>query len=82
MILRIAWTLKQVRKKKISIDNENVKGYFIWIGSCGVVDRIVGYHFKRGWIADTCYYTGNHWIKDLWRSIISRKGFLHITRYI
>ena len=81
-VFRIAWTLKQVKKKSIKIDSKKVKGYFIWIGSCGAVDRIVGYHKKRGFIADMCYYSKKKWYIQLWKTIWNKKGFIHITRFI
>jgi len=80
--IRIAMTLKSAKKQKINIGSEEPKGIFIWIVSCGIVDRIVGHHKKRGFIADVCYQTNHHWIKDLLISLFSKKGSITITRYI
>jgi hypothetical protein len=80
--IRLVWTLKQAEKQKVSIDNKEIKGYFLWLCDCGVVDRIVGYHFKRGFIADICYGDKRIWLKDLINSLFSKKGTIHITRFI
>ena len=80
--IKLVWTLKQAEKQNVSIDKREVKGYFIWLCSCGVVDRIVGYHFKRGFISDICYGGKRFWMKDLFHSLFSKKGTIHITRFI
>lgn len=81
----IALTLKSVILKRVNVSTMRHKpeGIFLWIGSGNSVDRIVGYHFERGWIADYAYMTKNHWIKDLWRSLFKFKdGHVIITRWI
>jgi hypothetical protein len=80
--IKITWNLKQVKEQGVKIDSNKVKGVFIWIVNVGVVDRIVGYRLRRGFIADYCYYTGNNWIKDLFYTLRSEKGLIRITRYI
>lgn len=80
--IRIAMTLKSIKKQKISVDSETPRGIFIWINSCGIVERIVGYHKTRGFITDVCYQTNNHWLKDLWFALFSKKGSIFITKYI
>ncbi len=80
----ITWTFAQVIKHRVAVDNlqTNPQGVFLWIGSHNSVDRIVGYHFKRGWIADYCYNTRNHWLKDLLQSVWMKQGFIRLTRWI
>lgn len=80
--IRLVWTLNKAKKQKVAIDSEEIKGYFIWICSCGIVMRIVGYHFRRGFIADICYGTKRSWFIELLKSIFSKKGSIHVTRFI
>jgi len=77
MKFTIALSEKQAKKKKVAIDNFERKGLFIWICTCGSVDRIVGKHKKRGWIADYCYNTKRHWLRDLFKA-----DRIILTRYI
>ncbi len=79
----ISLSLKACKQQRVNIADEHVKGLFLWIGSGNVVDRIVGFHKKRGFIADYCYNTGNFWLKDLFLSLFKWKdGFVRITRFI
>ena len=80
--LYFTWTLKQAQKQNVSIEKKVVKGIFLWIGSHNGVDRIVGYHLNRGFIADYCYNTRNHWIKDFFRCLFYNEGFIRLTRFI
>lgn len=80
--INFSFSLRKAKLLNQAIESKLNKGYFIWIGFDGSVDRIVGYHFRRGWIADYCYHTGNHWIKDLYRSLKHKNGRIFITRYI
>lgn len=82
MKIRIALTLESVKKQKIAIDSKKKKGLFLWIGGYGVILRIIGYHYRRGFIADYCYNTKNHWIKDLFIAVKNKKGIIHITKFI
>lgn len=80
--LYFTWTLKQAEKQNVNIETKYVKGIFLWIGTHNSVDRIVGYHLKRGFIADYCYYTRNNWIKDFFRCLFDIDGFIRLTRFI
>lgn len=80
--IRISLTLKQAAKQFQNIGSAEPKGIFIHTGSFDVVDRIVGYHKKRGFVADYCYHTGNHWLVDLFRSLFRKNGFVRITTFI
>jgi hypothetical protein len=80
--IRIVWTLKHIEKQKIAVGTKEIKGYFLWLCTAGVVDRIVGYHNTRGWIADICYGPKRNWVKDFFRSVFHKKGSIHITRFI
>lgn len=83
MKIKISLTKKQAIKQRQKCDTTEYKGLFIWIGSGNVVDKIVGYHKKRGFIADKCYNTGKHWIVDLFHSLFKWKdGFVRITCFI
>ncbi len=82
MKLGFTFTKSQAKKQKVAISNDYAVGYFIWIGSHNAVDRIVGYHFGRGFIADYCYMTNNNWIKDLYLALRDKEGFVRFTRYI
>lgn len=75
--------LKQIKKHKLKVSDSTPRGLFLWIGSDNVVDRIVGYHNQKGFIADYAYNTGNNWLKDLYLSLFKYKnGFVRLTRYI
>jgi hypothetical protein len=83
--IKITWTFSQVVKHRLAVQSMGLKpmGVFLWLGSGNTIDRVVGYHFKRGWIADYCYQTRNHWMKDLYFSLFKVKdGFVRITRWI
>ena len=79
---KISLSLKQAKRQKQAISSEDVKGYFLWIGTCGTVDWILGYHKKRGWIADKVYHTGNTWTKDLFKTAFDKDGHIRLTRFI
>jgi hypothetical protein len=53
--INFSFSVKKAEMLKQAIEHKEKKGYFIWICTHGSVDRIVGYHFRRGWIADYCY---------------------------
>ena len=80
--INFSFSVKKAKMLKQAIEHKHKKGYFIWIGSHGSVDRIVGYHFRRGWIADYCYFTKNHWIKDLYKCMKSKRGRIWFTCFI
>ena len=82
MKISFTFTINQAKKQKVAITDKFTSGYFIWIGSHNTVDRIVGYHFGRGFIADYCYMTNNHWLKDLFLTIKCKEGCIRFTRYI
>lgn len=58
------------------------KGYFLWIGTCGVVEWVLGYKFGSGFYVGKCYHTGNHWLKDLFTAFKNPNGKVRPTRYI
>lgn len=82
--MKISFTLtpQQATRQRVKVRNFEPKGLFLWIGSHNTVDRIVGYHKKHGFIADYCYATGNHWLKDLWINLWDKEGFIRVIRYI
>ncbi len=80
--LNISITLKQARRQKQAIDSEEAKGVFLWVGSVGVVDWVIGYHKTRGFIADKAYNTGNHWIRDIFKALFDAQSFIRLTRFI
>lgn len=82
MKIFFTFTFNQLKKQKVNIERKYPCGYFMWIGSHGTVDRIVGYHFGRGFIADYCYMTHNHWLKDLFLTLKCKEGFIRFIRYI
>jgi len=83
MKIKFTLSLKQAKKQGVSLDSNEPKGLFLKIGSGNIVDRIVGYHKNRGFIADYAYYTGNIWIKDILDSLFKYKdGFVRITIFI
>lgn len=82
--MRLKFTLtKSIAKKQKVKTNFNAQGIYLWIGSSNVVERVVGFHPSRGFIADYAYYTGNHWIKDLWLALFKwKKGFVRLIRWV
>lgn len=77
----IALNQNQAQKMKLNNYSTTPDGIYLWIGDGRVVERIVGYNKKRGFYADYCYNTGNHWIKDLWINIFAKHGFVTLTRF-
>ena len=82
MKLIIALTNKSVKRKKVAIQSTEKMGLFIWISTLGSVDRIIGYHKKRGWINDKCYNTGLSFLGDLWRCIRFKSGSIIICKHL
>ena len=78
----ISLRLKTAKKQKVRLESNEIKGLFLWIGGENVVEWVVGYSFKRGFVADKAYHTGNHWIKDLFESLTRKEGFVRLTRFI
>lgn len=80
--IHISLRLSTAKKQRQRLESEKVRGVFLWIGGCNVVDWIVGYKIGRGFIADKAYHTGNHWTKDLLKSLFHKDGFVRLTRFI
>ena len=82
MKLILALTDKSIENNKVAIASKEKKGWFMWLSTCGVVDRIVGYHNKRGFISDICYRTKKSFWGDLWHVITSKNSTVIICRHI
>lgn len=80
MSLRIVLTEKKAKRINLNVENGyKPNGLFLWIGSVGVLDWIVGYRYGRGFEVNKCYHTGNHWTKDLFRELFSKKKGCRVT---
>lgn len=78
----ISLKLTTAKRHRQKISSDEAKGVFLWIGSANVVDWIIGYHYRRGWMADNVYYTGNHWLKDLLIATFGKYRFIRLTQFL